>query len=206
MAEEKRMAENYEITQGIRIGDREVVLGVDPTNENPYFCALCQRQQLGVYVQERYEQCAVGGDYVEAIEQFAAYLQEQCHKVREEQVKVTVPREKITADMCSGRDYTKSLVGKIAAIKPEVFRPEYQTADHQLVLVEGGSGAQANSRGNACFTRNLYSGDSERFERYEVMGEVKPEYLPDWAKERAAAIQRQQAEKARKKKSAEQER
>ena len=41
MAEpEKRMAKNYEITQALRIGDREVVFGIDPASDQPYFCAL----------------------------------------------------------------------------------------------------------------------------------------------------------------------
>ncbi len=43
---EKRMAENYEITQGIQIGDKEVVFGIDEENEMPYFC--------GFYVKMKY--------------------------------------------------------------------------------------------------------------------------------------------------------
>ena len=37
---EKRMVQNYEITQGIRIGDQEVVFGVDEKSKMPYFCAF----------------------------------------------------------------------------------------------------------------------------------------------------------------------
>ena len=40
---EKRMAGNYEITQALRIGDREVVFGIDPASDKPYFCALYQK-------------------------------------------------------------------------------------------------------------------------------------------------------------------
>ncbi|MGC4019983.1 MAG: hypothetical protein QM793_12660 [Muricomes sp.] len=38
--QEKRMAQSYEITQAISIGDKEVVFGVDERKEMPYFCAF----------------------------------------------------------------------------------------------------------------------------------------------------------------------
>ncbi|MFQ6963481.1 MAG: hypothetical protein ACLRR6_05045 [Oscillospiraceae bacterium] len=38
--QEKRTAENYEITQAVRIGGKEVVFGMDETNAEPYFCAF----------------------------------------------------------------------------------------------------------------------------------------------------------------------
>ena len=37
---EKRMAENYEITQAVYIGDKEEVMGMDETKAMPYFCAF----------------------------------------------------------------------------------------------------------------------------------------------------------------------
>ena len=45
----------------------------------------------------------------------------------------------------------------------------------------GGSGAYPNSRGQACFSFNLYTGKKERIERYEVMGYMKEEELPKFA-------------------------
>lgn len=54
----------------------------------------------------------------------------------------------------------------------------------------GGFGASANARGSAVFCKNLYDGKNTRFERMDVLGEVKPECMPDWAKEKAAAFSR----------------
>ena len=68
------------------------------------------------------------------------------------------------------------------------MRREYQTADRQLVLVRGGFGASANARGSAVFVVNLYNGRESRFERRDVLGEVKPEHIPHWALEKAARI------------------
>lgn len=182
----KRMAETYEITQGVRIGDKEVVFGIDENNEMPYFCGFYVCNELfGLY-----SECMVGDDYVEMVEMFAERVKEQCMKVREEQAKVTVPREKITADMCLSLTRDESLKGKVAVIKESALRPEYRSAEHQLVLVTGGHGANSGARGNACYCTNLYSGDSIRWERYDIQGEIRTECLPDWAKERLKEIEK----------------
>lgn len=200
---EKRMAENYEITQGIRIGDKEVVFGVDEAAEKPYFCAFYEKQFLFGYIKERYEDCIISDDYVESVELFAQRVKDQCEKVREKWAQVTVPRDKITAEMCRPNDFSESLQGKVVAVKLAVLRPEYQSADHQLIFITGGNGARGNSRGTACFCKNLYTGEETRWERYDIQGEVRPEHLPAWAKERLAKIQKEQAEKEKRGKSRE---
>lgn len=194
---DKRMADNYEIISAFRIGDKEVVFGRDMTSTEPYFCALYEKENIICYTRERYNDCVVSEDYVEIMDIFAERIKQQCQKVREEWAKITVPRIPITPEMCYINDYDKSIEGKIVAIKKSVFRPEYQSADHQLVYVVGGNGAKAQSRGNACFCVNLYSGKEVRWERYEVQGEVKPEYLPDWARDRLKIVLRERDKKAK---------
>ena len=46
---EKRMAENYKITHGIPIGDKEVVLGVDEKAEMPYLCAFIRAMSFSAH-------------------------------------------------------------------------------------------------------------------------------------------------------------
>lgn len=195
MSDEKRMAENYEITHSFHIGDREVVFGVDEKSEQPYFCALYQKETVLCYIRERYEDCVVMSDYIEIMELFAQRIQEQCAKVREQWGQITVPREPVTADMCYPHDYGQKIVGKVVAIKTSSLRPEYRTADYQLVLVNGGNGAYANSRGTACFSVNLYTGENVRWNRSDVLGEIKPEYMPEWAKQRLETIRQAEQQK-----------
>lgn len=189
MRDEKRMANDYEITQAVHIEDKEVVFGVDDKNEFDlkYLCAYYESNDL----LGQYFDCLVSTDYVEIMKLFAERISKQCDLVRAEQEKVTVPLEMITSEQCILDDYKKSIEGKIIVIRPEVLRHEYQTADHQLWLCTGGFGAAANSRGSACFCTNLYSGKETRWERRDVMGEMK--VLPDWAKERLAAVQAQRS-------------
>lgn len=109
---------------------------------------------------------------------------------------MTVPREVITAEMCLPLKNDDSLEGKVAAVRTDSIRPEYRSAEHQLVLVTGGNGARERSFGSACYCITLYSGEHERWERYDLAGEVKPECLPEWAKGRLLQIQEQEAAKA----------
>ena len=189
--EEKWMVENYKVVQHIAIGDREVIFGEDETSDMPYMCALVETAgELQLYHDGK-----AGDDYVEIISLFADHIKEQCRKVLEEQQKVTVKREKITADMCEPTG-DKVLVGKVMVVSPNVLRPEYQSCEHQLFYVESGNGTVPNSLGRGCFGKELYSGEKVRWNRTDFLGEIKAEYLPEWAKERVAEIQRTTEEKS----------
>ena len=76
----------------------------------------------------------------------------------------------------------KSIVGKVVVINAEPKRYEYQHAAYQLVLAEGGNGA-TGGRGQAVFGTCLATGEHSRWERYDVLGEIKPERMPQWAKD-----------------------
>lgn len=195
MADEKRMAGSYEILHAVHIGDREVVFGEDKNAapDSRYMCGYCSANEL----LEQYEDCMAGDDYLEIMRLFTERLDGQMDKVQAEKNAVTVPMEPITAEQCFPNDLSESINGKVVAIKADALRAEYRTADRQLVLVTGGFGANAKSRGNAVFCTNLYHGKHSRWERRDIQGEVKPEHMPDWAKTRLAAIQKKQPEKKR---------
>ena len=186
--EKKRMVEGYEITQAILIGDKEVVFGEDEKAEMPYFCGFYRSNDI---VGE-YSECMVGDEYVEMLELFVDRVKQQCKKVREEQEKVSVPREKITEQMCIPLFQCENLEGKIMAVRLEILRPEYRSCEHQLIYVTGGNGARSGAFGTTCFGINVYSGEHCRWERYDFTGEIKTECLPQWAKEKVMELQQRE--------------
>src|ERR1035437_5217244 len=107
MAEEKRMAGDYEIINAIHIGDKEVVFGIDNRNEFglKYLCSYHTANEI----LERYDENMVSGNYLEIMRLFCERVTKQIEEVRTEQEKVTVPMEVITADMCYPNDYTQSI-------------------------------------------------------------------------------------------------
>lgn len=193
MSEEKRMIGSYEVTQSIHIGKKEVVFGVNGKEEYPFLVCCCTYNNP---LSTAWATDAVGSDdYLEAMQIFVERVQEQIGAVRAEQEQFPFDMKPFTIDDCIPDDRSGSLVGKVVVINSEVNRYEYHHSAYQLVLVEGGNGAMGG-RGQAVFGTCLADGEHARWERFDVLGEIKPEKMPDWAKEALAKIQKQ--EKARK--------
>lgn len=201
MVTEKRMAGDYEIIHAVQIGDNEVVVGENPKNINgqKYMVANCQTNELFA----RYAEALVSDDYPEIMKIFGQRITAQAEKVKNELLCENVGTTPITADKCVLDSHYKCIEGKVIVIRAKVLRQEYQVSTRQIQLCTGGFGAQANSRGSACFCTNLYNGKESRFERRDVLGELKPEFMPEWAKEKLAEIQTKQAEKQMKQKDTE---
>lgn len=192
MSEEKRMIGSYEVEHSIHLGDKEVILGVDKKEQYPFMVCYCTYDNpLGVpWATE-----AVGSDdYLEAMQIFMERVQEQIGLVRAEQEQFKFDMKPFTIDDCIPDDRNSSIVGKVVVINAEVNRYEYRHSAYQLVLADGGHGA-TGGRGQAVFGTCLATGEHRRWERYDVLGEIKPECTPQWAKEALARIKAQEKEK-----------
>ena len=194
--QEKRMAGDYEIIHALHIGDREIVLGENPsaTEDERYVCAFCQQHEIFA----NYTEVMVSDDYPELVKLFGERVAEQAEKTRIalNGPKIQgIPNSAITAEDCEQVSYQEDIRGKVVVIRPEVLRREYRRATRQLKLCLGGFGASPHSRGSACYCVDLYTGKESRYERMDVLGTIQPEDLPDWAKHGLTAIQQEQAKK-----------
>jgi hypothetical protein len=197
MDDDKRMVDTYEIEHAIHIGDKEILFGIDERKSDcPYMVCNCSWDNpLGI---EHYFNAMGSADYLEMMTEFTSRITAQLEAVIAERTKITVPMQPFKLEHCIPIDSMQNLENKVVIINPERLRPEYRTADKQLVLVTGGFGAHANSRGRAVYTANLYSGKESRWNREDILGAVRPEYMPDWAKERLAQIQSERQLKRKK--------
>lgn len=161
MNEGKRKIGEYTVLCSVNVGEKEVILASNEqsTNGDKYMCGFAERNDLF----ELCSECMVSDDYIEIVHLFGSRVANEA-------------------------ELSKDINGKIIAIDPKVLKPEFQRADRQLYYVTGGFGASANSRGSAVFCTNLHTGKSTRYERMDVMGEIKPERLPEWAKEKAQEL------------------
>jgi hypothetical protein len=176
----------YEVKFAIPIGEKEIVFAEDRSAENGQCWLVGEYTQHAIIGQ--YADCQIGGDYLEALMDFTGRVNAQIEAMRGEidQSKTVCPV--FTADHCYPHDYSQSIDGKIVAIKAEVLRPEYRRGEVQIVLVSGGNGSLANPNGRAVYCYHLNNGQRTRFERHDVQGEIRPERVPSWAREKAAAI------------------
>ena len=81
-------------------------------------------------------------------------------------------------------DYT----GKVVVINPNIFKDEYKTPEDQLFFAESGFGCHPNSRGQKVFGKFLKDGEETHYKRTDIIGVLKDEYLPKWAKEKLDEI------------------
>ena len=183
MNEEIRKAGDYTIIQSLHIGDREIVLGENPENQEgqKYMCAFCTSNGLFV----KCDDVLASDDYPEIVKIYGQRIAEQAEKTRVELFTPKfqgIPNAPLTAKDCTPLSYDDDLHDRIIVIKPEVLRREYRMATRQIKLCTGGFGALPHSRGSACYCVDLYSGKESRFERMDVLGILEPEQLPDWAR------------------------
>ena len=190
--QEKRMAGDYEIFQAISVGIVEIVMGEDPKAEpeERFMCAVCTTNDLF----SQYNDVCLSSDYAEILELYGQRIASEAEKLMNEVTEIRnrgIDDRAVTDAGFIPLTYEDDLNGKVVVLKPDVLKKEYQRATRQYQLVTGGFGASPNSRGSACFCTNLYSGKRDRFERWDVLGVVDREDLPDWAKEGLQRIEQE---------------
>ena len=162
MKSEKRMVGNYTVLCAVNIGSREIILAENEQDKNGERFLCCYGERNDIF--QRYSECAVGDDYIDAALFFAERIKRDAELFRSEVEKLDIPVTVIAEADCIPDHYKNDINGKVIAINPAVLKPEYRRADRQLYLVTGGFGASANSRGSAVFCTNLYDGKPTRYE------------------------------------------
>ena len=165
----------------MNIGGKRMILAVsnDKEEQYPYLkCIYTENELFGTY-----ESVIASDSYPEAIKLYA-------DDIKAEAVQLELNQRAMgdAALPCYKPDevrpvyFTDNIIGKVVAVEEKYLSDGYKDRGHQLYYVVGGSGAYPNSRGQACFSYDLYNGKKERIERYEVMGYMREDELPEFAK------------------------
>ena len=182
MSEEKEIInEHYEVVSSMNIGGKRMILAVsnDKEEQYPYLkCIYTENELFGTY-----ESVIASDSFPEAIKLYA-------DDIKAEAVQLELNQRAMgdAALPCYKPDevrpvyFTDNIIGKVVAVEEKYLSNGYKDRGHQLYYVVGGSGAYPNSRGQACFSYDLYNGKKERIERYEVMGYMREDELPEFAK------------------------
>ena len=110
MSKEKRMLGNYEITQSIYIGDKEVVFGVDTKDPHPFMVCYCDyHNPLSAALPT---EGVASDDYLEAMQIFVDRVQSQIDRTKEELSKLPFDKTVFTKEHCIPDDGMRNIVGK----------------------------------------------------------------------------------------------
>ena len=183
--EGKEMINDYAVKNEVFVGNRRYLFAVHTDEKEPQRFLKCQCYDDELF--RHYVNAVTSNDFVECMKLYLADISAAVEKVEKDRAAIGL--EDISclkgSDLLSAsRD--KNIEGKVVAIGEKWLCDGFKDISHQLYFVKGGNGAQSNSRGNACFSINLYTGEDTRIERYEVLGEVPEDKIPDFAKEHLA--------------------
>ena len=184
--EEKEVIAGYTVRISLWIGDKRLIYArsENPQESHPYM--KCIGTQNGLLME--YTDALCSDRYEEIMKLFADDLRAEAVRLEAEK-----SAKGDAAAPCFGKDdvepapYGRSIKGKVVAMKPDALDDSYRDLSGQLYYVTGGFGAEANSRGRACYCTNLYSGAACRIERPYVLGVVPEDRLPDFAKKKLAS-------------------
>ena len=188
--EEKRMFGDYEVIQSVHFGQTEIIVGESKYKEPKYVCCDIERSGLLQFpTNDIYDR-----KYLEIMKEFAKRITDRVAEIEK-----TAPQDSkiITAEQCISVNDFNNLTGKVVAIAPDSIKREYLSDRSQLIYVTGGNGARLNAIGNGVFGYNLATKEHERWERYNLLGVIKKEEMPEWAKEGLTEVKKMLSDRAR---------
>ena len=84
------------------------------------------------------------------------------------------------------------LEDKVVVVSHKHLKEEYWSPENQLWIATGGFGCSPTAIGRAVYATCLIDDDRGRWDRHQVLGVIKDEYLPDWAREKLEEMQAQE--------------
>jgi len=110
MTDEKRMIGDWEVLQGIHVGDKEVLLAYDPNNEETAYAVFYCEQMHGLGLESTTE--GVGSnDYLEMMSEFLHRVQGQVDRVRDERESSKEPQDVLGREHCLPLDCAEADLG-----------------------------------------------------------------------------------------------
>ncbi len=177
----KQMIDDYKIESRVWVGTKQYLFGVHKDRNESQRYMKCRAYQRDIF--DVYDKGMTSNDYFSAMKHYIQDITEALHDL--EQQKDGIGLEDISClqkkDLFPVDD-TMMIQDQIVAIDEKYLADGYKDISHQLFYTQSGHGLLANSRGNACFCYNLYTGEMERIERYEIIGIVPEDKLPLFAK------------------------
>ena len=90
---------------------------------------------------------------------------------------------------CEQDDYEQDYTGKLVVLRPDIQKDEFKTPEDQLFWVDGGNGARPHAIGRKVYGKFLKDGQKTHFFRSDILGVLKDEFIPEWAREKFAEMQ-----------------
>lgn len=85
-------------------------------------------------------------------------------------------------------DESQDFTNKLLILRDTSLKEEYRTPENQLFFATGGFGCSPTASGRKVFGHFLSDGEKAEFCRQDFIGMIADEFIPDWAREKLAAM------------------
>lgn len=191
--EQLQEIEGYKIKQTFTIGGKDIVFGVNPQHEHPYMVGIVSYDNP--LDMSFFENGVAGHDYLDMVKKFTGHISaevERLGNLRTMRKERGVSDEVLGVSDCIPNSRHTDYTGKVLVVDAQHLYPEYHSTAYQIAYATHGNGCRPDARGISVFTRNLYTGETERWSRAAILGVLRPERTPEWVRERLADILKEQ--------------
>lgn len=175
--------DGYMVIHSFFVGEKNVVVAENLKEENRYLCAYLEENELF----SQFTDCALSSDYLEIMELYCDRAKEQVENCKAQSLG---DKTVITPEMCRKLNEGETYKGKVVAIKTDSLRREYENAENQLFYAVSGNGINPNGLGTKVYGYNLATKAHYYNRNYNIIGVVKDECLPEWAKTKLTEIKK----------------
>lgn len=185
----------------ISINQSDVILAENPDAERRY---MVVENKFTTYYDKSGSNNIYRGftnDYLEALDVFSKNVQYNVHCVksmRESSKNLHgVDYTELKRSDCLPDSRNDNYTGQLIIVDANELKPEFRTAEHQLIICSHGNGARPDAIGTSVFGNELLSGEYVCYGRHQIAGIADPAKLPKWAFQK---IEKDMAEENRAKK------
>ena len=162
------------------IGDKEVLYGVDKTKEYLLMVCYCTYDNP-LFASWAIE--AIGSDdYLEAMQVFVDRVQKQIELTKEACCQVGFDMTPFTVEQCIPDNKRKVSLARWLLSMPSQKRYEYRALCFISLFLLMAATVQQAAEVRQCLALLFLTNTEPDGNGNDVLGEIKPEYMPDWAK------------------------
>lgn len=183
----------YEIVQDVNVDGTHYIFAVDENADNNMRFFVGEANYCDLFI--CYENNTISDDYIEAMSEWTSRLCKAVKRCSESLEKIKKDGVKLTTLSFDDVDTSiQDYKNKVVVIKPSSIIYESQYAHCQLAFVTNGNGCSPRSMGTAVYCDSIYTGESARWERNDILGVIRTDRVPEWAKKKVAELQKKYSE------------
>lgn len=188
MGDEKRLIDEYEIIQSVKIDGQEIIVAENRDAKESYM--LWHRSLGKSFGEESYMIPVYDSDYLKILREFIKYQSQCLDSLDLDRIYRgdSITDAALVAKDCVENGLSGDIKGKVVAVKADALPSEYRSRSRQLMLATGGSGCLPGACGLPVSGINIYSRRQESWTCSDILGVVDENTLPVWAREKLDSL------------------